>query len=192
MSTTPTPRPKLSASERIQLIQNQANQPIVCAKCGSNWFTDVSFQQYSGSRYSSTPGGDIQVISSLLHRIRVCICGHPYAPNLGGVRPGRTAASEVSSFMESFNAAKAYLESIGKLDPEVIAVDFPTRDDFQKLTEQVETLEKKIAGSAKAAPAPEPQPELAAEGIAEEASPNAPRRPGRPPKNPTVGGADGK
>jgi hypothetical protein len=49
----------------------------------------------------------MQVISSLVHRIRVCICGHPVPPNIGGVRPGRTAAGEVSSFLESFNAAKA-------------------------------------------------------------------------------------
>ena len=63
MSTTPTPRPKLSTAERLALAQNQANQPIQCPKCGSLWFTDVAFNQYSGSRYSATPGGEIAVIS---------------------------------------------------------------------------------------------------------------------------------
>jgi hypothetical protein len=52
----------LTPSERVDLIQPQANQPIQCVKCGSAWFADVSFQQYSGNRYSTTPGGDMQVV----------------------------------------------------------------------------------------------------------------------------------
>ena len=71
---------------------------------GSTGFTDTSFHQSSGSRYSSTPSGDLQVVSPLEQRIRSCICGHPVSPNRGGVRPGRTAASEVTSFMQSFQA----------------------------------------------------------------------------------------
>jgi hypothetical protein len=81
----------LSAADRLAIVQNQANQPITCEKCGSQWFSDVSFQQYSGSQYSSTPGGDLRVISALVHRIRVCICGHPVSPNVGGVYPGGPA-----------------------------------------------------------------------------------------------------
>gem|GEM_PF-6660128 len=41
MSTTPTPRPQLSPSERLALIQQQANQPIQCEKCGSIWFSEI-------------------------------------------------------------------------------------------------------------------------------------------------------
>jgi hypothetical protein len=74
------------------------NQPIQCDTCGSIWFTDLEYKQFSGSRYSTTPGGDLQVVSVLSPKLRICICGHPYAPNLGGIRPGRTAAAEVTNF----------------------------------------------------------------------------------------------
>lgn len=144
---TPTPNNKPSAMERMQMIQKQANAPIVCEKCGSVWFTDTGFHQFSGSRYSSTPGGDLQVVSALQQRIRVCLCGHPYAPNLGGVRPGRTAASEVTSFMQSFQLAKAYLNSIGKLDDTQMATDFVTRDEYQKLVVELEAVKKQAAGA---------------------------------------------
>ena len=144
---TPTPTNKPSAMERMRMIQQQANAPISCEKCGSTWFTDTGFHQFSGSRYSSTPGGDLQVVSALQQRIRVCICGHPVSPNLGGVRPGRTAASEVTSFMQSFQNAKAYLNSIGKLDETQMATDFVTRDEYQKLVAEMEELKNRTAMS---------------------------------------------
>ncbi len=39
---TPT-RPQLKPSERLALIQQQANQPIQCEKCGSTWFAPSRF-----------------------------------------------------------------------------------------------------------------------------------------------------
>ena len=38
--------------------------------------------------YSASPGGDMNPISTTNHQIRVCICGQPFKPNIGGVRSG--------------------------------------------------------------------------------------------------------
>lgn len=140
----------MSAAERLAYVQSQANTAIVCEKCGSSWFTDVSYQQFSGSRYATTPGGDIQVISAMTPRIRVCLCGYPVVPKLGGVRPGRTAAGEVASFQESLKFAKDYIESSNQpaepFSTDSLIADFTSRDEYHQIQAKLEELETLIKG----------------------------------------------
>src|ERR1039458_9291458 len=63
-----------------------AELPSKCEYCGSTWFAELTFNQYSADAYSAAPGGDIQPISLMPMPIRVCLCGMPMAPNLGGDR----------------------------------------------------------------------------------------------------------
>ena len=142
-------RPIPSPAERLAYIQNAINRPVICVKCGSGWFREANFQQYSASCYSAAPGGDLQVISSTVQTIRVCLCGHPVMPNLGIARPGRTVAgSEIDSFVDSLKAAIAYLEAPAKVDESALATDFATRDDHTKLVEEVDRLKAKISQAA--------------------------------------------
>lgn len=193
-----SPQPKMSAAERLQIVQNQANLPVTCEKCGSVWFTDTSFNQYSASRYSTTPGGDLNVISSIVQRIRVCICGHPVSPNIGGIRPGRTASTEVNSFLDSFRKAAAYLNSIGKLDLTGIAGDFVTRAEYEKLVAQVSTPEAETEQDKKLATLQAEVAELKKQ-VATAPAPAAPATPtaaaapaAQPAENKPVNGSNGK
>ena len=74
-------------------MQARVNQPVACAVCGSDWFYEVTLQQYA-DMYSASPGGDMNPISTTNHQIRICVCGQPFKPNIGGVRSGREAVSE--------------------------------------------------------------------------------------------------
>lgn len=80
------------------------NQPVVCSVCGSDWFYEVTLQQYS-NMYSASPGGDMNPISTTNHQIRICICGQPFKPNIGGVRSGRTGNTSVVGVMEAIEKA---------------------------------------------------------------------------------------
>ena len=87
-------------------MQNQVNQPVTCGVCGSDWFYEVTLQQYA-NMYSASPGGDMTPISTTAHQIRVCICGQPFKPNIGGVRSGRTGNLSVTAVMEAIETAIA-------------------------------------------------------------------------------------
>ena len=57
-------------------MQARVNQPVTCAVCGSDWFYEVTLQQYA-DMYSASPGGDIHPISTTIQQIRICVCGRP-------------------------------------------------------------------------------------------------------------------
>jgi len=120
----------------------QVNQPITCHVCGGEWFYEVTLQQYA-SMYSASPGGDIHPISTTSHQIRICICGQPFQPNIGGVRSGRSGSVSVTGVMESLKKAvdsRAQVPSmVSKMGEDVVS-----REEFasvvQALTLQMETL----------------------------------------------------
>ena len=95
-----------SPKDRIASMTQRINEPSKCEHCGSTWFCELTFNQYSADAYSAAPGGDIQPISLMPMPIRVCLCGMPLAPNLGGASlGGRTPNENVSSFNGSLRVA---------------------------------------------------------------------------------------
>lgn len=97
-----------SPKDRIADMTQRVNKPSECQYCGSTWFSEMIFNQYSADAYSAAPGGDIQPISLMPMPIRVCLCGMPMAPNLGGASlGGRTPNESVFSFNGSLRIAAA-------------------------------------------------------------------------------------
>jgi hypothetical protein len=97
-----------SPKDRLKAMSDRVNDPSKCEYCGSTWFAELTFNQYSADAYSAAPGGDIQPISLMPMPIRVCLCGMPMAPNLGGASlGGRTPNENVSSFNGSLRVAAA-------------------------------------------------------------------------------------
>jgi hypothetical protein len=81
------------AQRRAQLETRQ-DEPVRCEACGSTWFAAITFAQYRSSTYSSVPGGDLEKMSAADPVIRVCMCGMPVAPNIGGANIGHRKANE--------------------------------------------------------------------------------------------------
>ena len=190
--STPNNQPnRPSFADRVAALQNAQNLAVVCEKCGSSWFTELVFNQYSGDRYATVPGGELQIISTVPQTIRVCICGNPIAPNIGGIRPGRLASQEVGSFIESLRAAKGYRNTTTNPVP----ADYLSREEYQtaeaeeksaldlrlnQIEGKVSNLEGQLTfdGSALTAGVPAPAP------IAPPLAPptaEVKRGPGRPP-----------
>lgn len=120
---------------RMQQHQMAANQPTKCLKCGGTWFHIVECAQFGSGHYSSTPGGDLSVISTTTPKVRVCLCGEAFTPNIGGVRPGRLASSETDSFMESLKGSREARAMPVK--PKELAPEFPLRSEYDKLAAEL-------------------------------------------------------
>lgn len=104
---TPQATPRQSG---YQQMQTRALTPVKCAVCGGDWFFEVNLNQYS-NQYSATPGGDLQIISNTNMQVRICPCGQPFRPNVGGVRSGHTGNENVSGLMQALeNAIRARSE----------------------------------------------------------------------------------
>lgn len=140
---------QLSPQERIQRATNALNQPVVCPDCGSTWFFEVTFNQYSKSVYSNAVGGDLKIISVMPQQLRMCPCGRPIAPNLGGIRGGRTPNAELASFFESLAGALEYRKSLeeGTKATQKLVNVFATREDVENL--KAETAPQVAAGEVK-------------------------------------------
>jgi hypothetical protein len=103
---------------RLQALQNRGrrdrqveaqarlNEKVQCQACGSTWFTEETFNQYHAGSYGSSPGSDLQILSTMPMVIKVCLCGMPQRANLGGaVRSGRTPNENIESFDGSLENA---------------------------------------------------------------------------------------
>src|ERR1039458_49191 len=109
----------------VAIQERQARQapdiehPIICPECISSWFTEMTYNQYSDIAIGSAAGADIRQLNMMPMPLRVCLCGHPYAPNLTGIR-GRAATEVQASFQESLKGAQAVRKVIlaaGKATP---------------------------------------------------------------------------
>jgi hypothetical protein len=102
-----------SPRDRTQALSERQSDAAVCDRCGSNWFQEVEYNQYKGATYSSAPGGEIEQINQMPMRIRVCLCGKPYRPNVGGAfHGGRTPLEQMSSFQVALEKAIAVFETV--------------------------------------------------------------------------------
>jgi hypothetical protein len=132
---------QLSSRERIARATNALNQPVVCPDCGSTWFFEVVFNQYSKSVYSSAPGGDHKVISVMPQYLRMCACGRPITPNLSGIRGGRTPNGEMASFFDALQGAVNYRTEVaaGKKATQALVNQFATLNDVNEVKEKLAT-----------------------------------------------------
>jgi hypothetical protein len=140
----------------LQRMQAQVNLPVACSVCGSDWFYEVTLQQY-GNMYSASPGGDMNPISTTNRQIRVCICGQPFKPNIGGVRSGRTGNLSVTGVMDSIEKAINTRAQIPGLLTKM-AEDVVSRGELMSV---ISDLMKRIDAS-ETAPAAEMKPASAA------------------------------
>jgi hypothetical protein len=79
-------------------VQNAMNAPVVCPHCGSRWFREATFNQYSQGLYSSVPGGELATVSNMPQTLRICLCGQPLNPNVW--IPAPRASADFNSLQE--------------------------------------------------------------------------------------------
>jgi hypothetical protein len=152
-----------SPKDRIADMTQRVNQPLQCEYCSSTWFCELTFNQYSKDAYSAAPGGDIQPISLMPMPIRVCLCGMPMAPNLGGASlGGRTPNESVSSFNGSLRVAAAKILQRNVILTSAAPVELPPAQDpaekeqVQQLLQRIVLLERAMSDVRAAATAPPP------------------------------------
>lgn len=133
-------------ASRLRAMQEAHEAGVICSNCGGNWFYEVTCNRYEGTRYSSAPGGDMSVISSMAQHVRICLCGHVFSPNLSGMRAVR-ASQEISSFMRSIESS----QKARNFETAVSKVEKQNHD----LRQQIQLLEAQLAQvKASFAPAP--------------------------------------
>jgi hypothetical protein len=120
-------------------MQQGLNEPLVCEACGGTWFRTADFRQYAKGMYSAAAGGDLHELTEVVHTIRVCVCGHPAIPNIGGVRGGRTPNSGLNSFMESLAKAHALRASASQQIADLASASV-SKDELEEVTAKVESL----------------------------------------------------
>lgn len=133
MSSRPTNPMLASARQQQQNLQSRAERPVQCPKCGSTWFREGEFRQYSAMLFGSGAGADLRVIGNTMQTIRICLCGFPITPNISGVR-GKTATAEGKDFAVSLKGAQDALMANaggGNADLEAILDQVPTKKEFQ-------------------------------------------------------------
>lgn len=89
----------------INRLQSAANKLVQCELCGGTYMFEIVLQQYRPG-YSASAGGDLQPISDAPQSLRMCLCGNVIAPNIGGVRGGRTPNAMLDSLLADLKAAK--------------------------------------------------------------------------------------
>jgi hypothetical protein len=155
--------------DRAQDAQQRLNEKAQCAVCGSTWFSEETYNQYQANTYGSSPGSDLQALSPMPMIIKVCLCGMPQRPNLGGaVHGGRTPNENLASFDGSLDAAVGFRTY--KTDEKMTLVArnlisqalgaMASADEIRTITSKLLQLEGQIAGQpASEAPASEPEAE---------------------------------
>lgn len=138
LSQGPTATPPSPSMTRMQ---NSMNTPVSCQACGGDWFYIVSLNKYA-NMYSATPGGDLHAISQD-QVIRICLCGAPYEPNIGGVRGGRTPNATLNEFLMTLAKAKEHRSTLAAAIQGVAAAATPI-DQTLALVARVEALEAAI------------------------------------------------
>jgi hypothetical protein len=135
----------LDFQDRQARQAREIERPIICPECNSSWFSEVAFNQYSDIAMGSGTGGDIRQINMMPQTLRVCVCGHPYSPNLTGIR-GRAATESLASFQESLKGAQAVRKVIlaaGKSTPPSmteLAKSFAGATELKKLRDDLDEL----------------------------------------------------
>ena len=128
----------------MQRLQDAATRPVTCTVCGSEWFYEVTLQQYA-NMYSSTPGGDMHPIGQMNHQVRICPCGQPYRPNIGGVRAGRTGNESVVGVMAALENAIQLRAQVPAMIQK-LAQDLVSREELMavvaSLAERLDSLER--------------------------------------------------
>jgi hypothetical protein len=97
--------------------------------------------------YGAGAGADLRVISIMPQAIRVCLCGHPFTPNISGIR-GRVASAEMDAFRISLANAQIARKSRNQLPESVsmdtIAKNFATLTDAGLLKKQLESIQSTL------------------------------------------------
>ena len=123
-----------SPRERMQAAQTAIDENTKCARCGSSWFLEGHFNQYRANVYGANPGADLSLSSTMSFPIRICLCGMPVAPNLGGAIPsGRTIKENTQSFSVSVAAAmQQFVAPVRGLTSIDMAVQDKRIDGFER------------------------------------------------------------
>ena len=123
-------------------IQN-AESPLQCSRCGSQWFAEQEYCQYANQSYQSARRGPMVAMSDP-QVARVCPCGMPFRPKRA--LHGRLLASADQNFLESWERVQKYLwlqsdaeERIGKRLREVV-----NAESVQQLLARVESAEQEV------------------------------------------------
>jgi BMFP domain-containing protein YqiC len=75
-------------------------------------------------------------ISTTNHQLRVCVCGQPFKPNIGGVRSGRSGNLSTTGVMEAIEKAIKGRAQVPELITEM-AGDVVSREEFTKVVEEL-------------------------------------------------------
>lgn len=155
--------------DRAVEVQQRLNEKAQCSACGSTWFSEETFNQYAAGTYGSSPGSDLQALSQMPMIIKVCLCGMPQRPNLGGaVHGGRTPNENLASFDGSLGAAIHFRtvlagEELRRVAEGVVSQavgSMASASELKSLRALIEAVGSSVAPPAAEAPAaPEPESE---------------------------------
>jgi len=133
--------------------QRELEQAVICPECGSTWFTEMTYNQYSDMAYGAGAGADLRVISIMPQTIRVCLCGHPFTPNVSGIR-GRVASPEMDAFKVSLakahSARKTRNQAPEGVSMDVISKNFASVSDAEALRQQLEGIQGTLNAQTRA------------------------------------------
>ena len=114
--------------------------PVVCERCGSEYFYQAKFRQYREMLSSSGAGGGLSTVSDQSQPIRICICGEPMPEE--GIR---RAGDDARSFSRSVVAAKAHRakQQPAALLQELLA-ELATKKELSEAQERLANLEQAL------------------------------------------------
>jgi hypothetical protein len=133
--------------ERVERVRQTTRgmEPLVCDKCGSEWFYQVTLQKYAASAYSSAAGGDLTVISTTEQAIRVCVCGRPIPPSISGGQRGigpdemRSAAGAVDNARDEADTSEQSLE--------LLVRESVTARQLEEVVKKIDLLSARLAAA---------------------------------------------
>lgn len=136
----------VTPAQRLAAVQAQMEQIITCPLCGSEHFTESTFNKYSSNVYGAQAGADLRVASTMPQTIRVCLCGWPYNPNLSGFTSARSMRGmETEGFSRSLQNAQTYLKTAGaKPNLDAITREMVTTSDLNAVKDLITSLTEQL------------------------------------------------
>lgn len=121
-----------------RFVHPKSNEQVTCERCGSPWFLEAEFCQYSAASYSQRVGGDLQA-ASLPQITHVCLCGYPRTPQL----PGRRYDDDGNNLRAAIAAAQKHVAAEEHFEDgyQAIAKEAATQTDIARVQRRLDELE---------------------------------------------------
>ena len=120
-----------------RFVHPKSKEQVTCERCGSQWFVEAEFCQYSAAHYSQRVGGDIHAVGPP-QSTHVCLCGYPRT-----TRPLRPRDGASQNFREAIVTAQkhAATEAYFQNGYQALAEAAATQADLARVQRRLDDLE---------------------------------------------------